>query len=79
MLEDPHLKVLWYEPKSGKLFAGTDIKGGIAITLHDMQKDFGPIGIFTVYPELNSILKRSIMRTTFQVLATLSFPELLIA
>lgn len=58
MLEDPHLKVLWYEPKSGKLFAGTDIKGGIAITLHDMQKDFGPIGIFTVYPELNSILKK---------------------
>lgn len=58
MLEDPHLKVLWYEPKSSKLFAGTDIKGGIAITLHDMQKDFGPIGIFTVYPELNSILKK---------------------
>lgn len=32
MLEDKHLKVQFYELKSGKVFAGTDIKGGVAIT-----------------------------------------------
>ena len=32
MLDDPHLKVLYYEPNSSKVFVNTDIKGGIAIT-----------------------------------------------
>lgn len=65
MLNDPHLKVLWFEPKSGKLFSGTEIKGGIAITLHDMKKNFGPIGTFTAYPDLNSILKKVYYTTNF--------------
>ncbi len=32
MLNDPHLKVLWYEQSSGKVFQNTDIKGGVAVT-----------------------------------------------
>lgn len=28
MLNDPHLKVLFYEQDSGKIFSNTDIKGG---------------------------------------------------
>lgn len=58
MLEDEHFKVLEYEPDCKKVFANTEIKGGIAITYRDNQKNFGEIGIFTQYPELNSILKK---------------------
>ena len=32
MLNDPHLKVLFHEQESSKVFANTDIKGGVAIT-----------------------------------------------
>lgn len=58
MLEDEHYKVLYYEQVSGKVFPGTDIKGGVAITYYDSQKTIGPIGTFTSYGELNSILKK---------------------
>lgn len=36
MLEDAHFKVLYFEQNAGNVFAGTDIKGGIAITYHDV-------------------------------------------
>ncbi len=55
MLNDDHLKVEYYEQDSTKVFPTTDIKGGIAITYRDINKKFGKIGIFTSYPELNSI------------------------
>lgn len=58
MLDDPHLKVLWYEQDSSKIFPNTDIKGGIVITYHNAKQNFGAIGTFTVYQELNSILKK---------------------
>ena len=40
MLEDPHFKVLHYEPDGSRVFPNTEIKGGIAITYHDANKDF---------------------------------------
>lgn len=55
MLSDENFKVLHYESKSNKVFANTDIKGGIAITYRDKNKHFGAIGVFSAYPELNSI------------------------
>lgn len=55
MLSDPHLKILFYKQKSEDVFPNTDIKGGIAITYHDEEKQFEPIGVFTLYEELNSI------------------------
>lgn len=58
MLEDIHLKIVFYEQDSSKMFNGTDIKGGVVITYHDMEKDFGAIEIFTTHKELNSILKK---------------------
>ena len=58
MLADKHLKVLAYESDASKVFAGTDIKGGIAITLRDEGRDYGALGVFTVYHELNSIIKK---------------------
>lgn len=58
MLEDPHLKVLWYEQDSSKVFQNTDIKGGVAVSYHDNETEFGAIGTFTSYPELNTILHK---------------------
>ena len=55
MLSDPHFKVLKYEEDCKKLFSNTEIKGGIAITYHDCNKNFGAIGIYTPYEELNSV------------------------
>lgn len=58
MLADRRLSVPHYEPSSDELFPGTDIKGGIAVTYRDEDRDHEPIGIFTKYPELNSILHK---------------------
>lgn len=58
MLSDEYLKVLLYEPDSGKIFPNTDIKGGVAVTYRDTNKNVGAIGDFTPYQELNSILHK---------------------
>lgn len=58
MLDDPHLKVLYYEPNSSKVFVNTDIKGGIAITYHDATQEFGAIKHFVVFEELKSIANK---------------------
>ncbi|HWJ77607.1 MAG TPA: Eco57I restriction-modification methylase domain-containing protein, partial [Niallia sp.] len=58
MLSDEHLKVVYYEQNSAKIFPNTDIKGGIAITYRDANKNFGAIGTFTHLEELNSILSK---------------------
>lgn len=55
MLNDEHFKILYYELKSNKVFANTDIKGGIAIGFRNAEKNYGAIGVFTAYPALNSI------------------------
>lgn len=59
MLNDPHLKVLWYKADSSQVFSNTDIKGGIVITYRDTNRNFGKIGTFTSFPELNSIMQKA--------------------
>ncbi|HFI0456794.1 TPA: Eco57I restriction-modification methylase domain-containing protein [Streptococcus suis] len=58
MLADEHLKVSYYKQDSSKVFSGTDIKGGVAITYHDNAQTFGAIGTFTAFDELNSIYRK---------------------
>ncbi len=58
MLQDEHLKVLFFEQKSSKVFPNTDIKGGVVITLRDANKVIGPIGVFSVSDELSSLLQK---------------------
>lgn len=41
MLNDEHLKVLYYTPDSAEVFKDVDIKGGVAITYRDQNKNFG--------------------------------------
>ena len=74
MLNDPHLKVLDYAPTADKYFKGVDIKGGIAITLRDETKNFGAIGTFTPFPELNSAEKRvATFKKIFQSFSKIMF------
>ncbi len=56
MLNDKHFKILFHEQDSSKIFINTDIMGGVAISYRDSTKDFGAIGTYTSFPELNSIL-----------------------
>lgn len=58
MLADKHLSVLYYEPNAANVFANTEIKGGVCITIRDAQKEYGAIGTYTSYPELNVIIKK---------------------
>ena len=58
MLNDPHLKVLEYTQKSNVIFSNTDLKGGVVITYRDSKKEFGKIGAFTSFKELNDILRK---------------------
>lgn len=58
MLNDKHLKVAYYEQDSSNVFPNTDIKGGVAITYRDTQKNFGKIGTFTHFEELNTALHK---------------------
>ena len=58
MLNDEHFNVLKYEAKSKNVFSGVDIKGGVAITYRDATKKLGPIGLFTSFPELNTIKEK---------------------
>lgn len=58
MLNDQHIKVEYFEQDSAKVFANTDIKGGVAVVYRDDDSEFGPIGIFTSHRELNSIVNK---------------------
>lgn len=62
MLADPHLKVLEFTQDSSTVFAGTDIKGGVAITYRDARQMIGPIGTFSTFSELNAILHKVLAR-----------------
>ena len=54
MLSDKHLKIEDYQQDSSKVFPGTDIKGGVAITYHDAGREYEPIGIFSPYQEMRT-------------------------
>lgn len=62
MLNDPHLKILYYEQDSSLVFANTDIKGGVVISYHNMETEYEAIRVFTPYAELNNILQKVLKR-----------------
>lgn len=71
MLNDTHLKVIFYAPDSTCVFQGVDIKGGIVITYRDLQKEFGAIKIFSQHPEINQILRKVLNYKDFRGLDTI--------
>lgn len=66
MLADEHLKILFYEQNSAKVFANTDIKGGVVVSYHNVNENYGAIEVFTPYDELNSVMKKVYSRKDFK-------------
>lgn len=58
ILADKHLKVVLYRPKSTDVFPNVDIKGGVASIYYDKNRNFGGIGDFKAYEELDSISEK---------------------
>lgn len=58
MLKDTHFKILKYEANAKKIFPNAEITGGIAISYHDNNENFGAIEVFTPFDELNAILHK---------------------
>ena len=54
MLTDKHLKILFYEPDSSKVFPNINFRGGVAVSYRDAGKDYGEIEVFTPYKELSN-------------------------
>lgn len=58
MLHDPHLKVMEFDQDASAIFMGVDIKGGVAITYHDTERDFGEIGTYVAYEPMRSVITK---------------------
>lgn len=66
MLSDPHFKILHYEADSKKIFSNVQLTGGVAISYHDTRKNYGAIGVFTPFSELNTILHKVTTHSSFE-------------
>lgn len=73
MLEDEHFKVLEYSENSAEHFRNTEIKGGVAISYRDAKKNFGAIKVFSMYKELNVILKKAAPSTDEESLMSIIY------
>ncbi|MFB3224892.1 Eco57I restriction-modification methylase domain-containing protein [Exiguobacterium sp. PHA03] len=75
VLNDEHLKVVYYQQDSSKVFPNTDIKGGVTITYRDANQQFGKIGTFTQFPELNSLLEKVTLKKDFESIVDYVFTQ----
>lgn len=75
VLNDEHFKVVWYKPKSTDVFPNVDIKGGVAVMYWDAKADFGKIGSFTAYNELNGIYKKVVQKNDFVPLNNIIYAQ----
>lgn len=66
MLNDEHVKVIYYEQNSSNVFQNTDIKGGVVVLFRNKSKRFDPIGLFTHFIELNTIVNKVTSRKDFK-------------
>lgn len=55
VLNDPHFRIVSYKANSTEIFPTVDIKGGVAVMYWDSKQNFGKIGTFKAYPELDRI------------------------
>lgn len=75
MLSDTHLKVLNFQQNSSSAFPNTDIMGGICITYRDTSKNYGAIGVYSAFHELNSIKKKVHAHQGFKTLDDEIIPQ----
>jgi superfamily II DNA or RNA helicase len=58
MLNDKHIKVLYYEDDASKVFPNTVIKGGVVIVHWDANCNYGAIGQFIKSEEIRRLYER---------------------
>lgn len=58
MLADTHFQVVKLWQKASDVFSNVEIKGGVAVTERDATREFGAIGVYSVHPELGTILAK---------------------
>ena len=75
MLNDVHLKVLKFQQDSSRVFPNTDIKGGVCVTYRDELKNYGSIGAYSSFPEMNSIKKKVCSNHDFSTLDNEVIPQ----
>jgi len=75
VLHDPHFKVVTYKSNSTDLFPNVDIKGGVAIAMRNAKEDYGMIGHFTAFPELNSILRKVTEAPGFEPISNIIYAQ----
>lgn len=75
ILKDKHFKVVWYKQKSSDVFPNVDIKGGVAVTFRDAKQNFGGIGTFTDFEELNSIYQKVVFTADFTTFSDIIFTQ----
>lgn len=75
MLNDEHFELFKYWPKSEDVFPDSvDIKGGVAITHWNDQQLFSPIGFFSLYNEIRTVLQK-VKTKDFKSLSELVYPR----
>lgn len=65
MLSDKHFKIVDYFQKSNEVFPTVDIKGGVAIGLRNTNLVFGPIGFFSEFSLLKTIVNKVYSHNSF--------------
>ena len=65
MLNDEHFKVLDYVSNSRAYFTGVDIKGGVAITIRDENRNYGAIQNFVPSNQMRSVLNKVVKNNSF--------------
>lgn len=74
ILNNPNVKIAYYNPRSWELFPNTGIKGGVAITYYDPNEKFEPIKMFIPFEELKSIYKKIVDSEKFSPLNEIMYP-----
>lgn len=75
MLDDEHFKVITYESDSSKIFDGTNIMGGLAISLRNEKETYEPIGTFAPEKYLDRILKKVLNNNFCSIDSLIYAPE----
>ncbi|MGL4758673.1 MAG: Eco57I restriction-modification methylase domain-containing protein [Patescibacteria group bacterium] len=75
VLNDPHFKVCHYYPKASEAFPNVDIKGGVVITMRNMEEEYGPIVNFIPNSELLTILNKVQMINSDSISTIIYSPE----
>ena len=75
ILNDKHFKVVWYKSRSQVVFPNVDIKGGVAVTFRDKQQEFGKLGTYTAFLELQKILEKVTFSNSFRAVTNIIYAQ----